>query len=183
MVYKSITPELHIDWVNIALWSLEFIFNACACVTIGRILVLSHDLIEDQVNEWDYCKIFRWWAWFELPLCIISFLLFFLHGTWYLFLPHAAFTAYLVYIVYANGEGNVDPTKVHITRDQNSQYWRLAYRATYYVFLLMACTFGLVYTVSHMYVTNPKNIVLMHKLLAGWFGPVFSSKLKYGARL
>ena len=180
MVYRSLAPELHLDWINVLLWSLEFVCVAVALVSATRNIFLISDLIEDQVNEWDYCKTFRWWARFEMPACAAAAALFFLHGYWWLFLPHAAYTAYLAYLVYAKKESDVDPTRVHISRDQDAQYWRLMYRSAYYIVALLGTFFGLVYTMSHLYVKNPSNIQAMHRFMGNLLGPVFKHGTQYG---
>ena len=124
MVYRSLAPELHLDWINVLLWSLEFVCVAVALVSATRNIFLISDLIEDQVNEWDYCKTFRWWARFEMPACAAAAALFFLHGYWWLFLPHAAYTAYLAYLVYAKKEsdGSNEPKRSSSSAKQSSPY-------------------------------------------------------------
>ena len=114
-----------------------------------------------------------------MPLCGVLLFLLFLHGTWYAFVPHAVFTAYLARLVCWKREADVDPTRVHISKDQDDQYWRLMGRGGYYLVLMLGVFFGLVYSVSHMYVRNPQNILNLHKLMAGWFGPVFAHSVKY----
>jgi len=179
-MYKSLAPELHLDWINMLLWACEFVALAVALAVCTRNIVLITELIEDQVNEWDYCKTFRWWAKFELPACGATVALLFLHGRWWLFLLHAAYTAYLAYLVCTKKEADVDPTRVHISRDQDKQYWRLMYRSGYYVVALLGAFFGLVYTLSHIYVKSPRNIQNLHKFMGNLFGPVFQHRTQYG---
>ena len=92
---------------------------------------------------------------------------------------HALWCAYLAYLVLGRGEGEVDPTRVHIARDQQALYFRLAARAVYYTAGAVAMFFGLVFWASHALVQSPAAIQRIHETLGSLFGPVFAHHVRY----
>jgi hypothetical protein len=68
---------------------------------------------------------------------------------------------------------------VHIARDQQALYFRLAARAVYYTAGAVAMFFGLVFWASHALVQSPAAIQRIHETLGSLFGPVFAHHVRY----
>ena len=160
--------------LDLLLWIVNFAGFVLCLTAVALGFNLLDELIEDRINEWDYCRRVRWWFKFEVAAAAGTCVTLLLHGRYVMLAGHGTMCAYLGY-VYATTGMKVDPARVHMRRDQESLSRGYTVKLVWYGVFTGLCLVALIFSSVMYIVSDPVNSHLMEKWLQG----LFSAFIRY----